>query len=349
MKLKLTALILAAVILVMSFVSCGRDSGGAVSTDGAGRENVTTAATTEAFTLPPETADATDGSGTSAPPAVPDPAVPADSITYPSDLAFLDAVGKGHFSDKNPDDPNGCWYPGLTRRDGATGEVTYVWDRAADTIVAVDKYGAIYRGNDNVKAVYLTFDCGYEYRTQGGLYDDGVTNAILDILKEKEVVGTFFVTGDYLKSDMDIVRRMLDEGHIVGNHTMHHYNMTTVTPETFISEIKEANDLLKAEIPDAPDMVYYRPPEGGANEWTLALAHKMGLATVFWSATEPDYNTAAQPDPAQTLANDKSKLHNGCVYLLHAVSTTNAYILADLIDYIRAEGFEIRPLSEFER
>lgn len=272
------------------------------------------------------------------------------SLVIPSDLSFLDSISKAHFSDKNPDDPNGCWYPGRFVRDLTTGEVEVKWDRTADTLALVDKYGAIYRGDETQKYVYLTFDCGYEYVTDE--FPNGVTSSILDTLKEKGVTGTFFVTGDYLKGtqgEQDIVRRMLDEGHIVGSHTYSHYNMTTLTPEQFIDEIKQNNDLFRSLFPDAPDMTFYRPPEGGANEWTLALAQAMGLTTCFWSATEADYNTSAQPDPATTLLNDKTKLHNGGVYLLHAVSTTNATILGDLIDYILSEGYEIRPLDEFVR
>lgn len=272
------------------------------------------------------------------------------ALVIPSDLSFLDSISRAHFGDKNPDDPNGCWYPGRFVRDLTTGEVTTKWDRDAATLALVDKYGAIYRGDETKKYVYLTFDCGYEYVTDE--FPNGVTSSILDTLKEKGVKGTFFVTGDYLKGtqgEKDIVRRMLDEGHIVGSHTYSHYNMTTLTPEQFVDEIKKNNDLFRSLFPDAPDMTFYRPPEGGANEWTLALAQAMGLTTCFWSATEADYNTSAQPDPATTLLNDKTKLHNGGVYLLHAVSTTNATILGELIDYIIAEGYEIRPLDEFVR
>lgn len=271
----------------------------------------------------------------------------AGKYNVPTDLSFLNNVPKGHFVDKNADDPNGCWYPGKTTRNLTTGEVQYIWDRDPSTIEIVNKYDGIYRGSDTEKYVYLTFDCGYEYRNDA--YPDGVTNDILDTLKEKNAPGTFFVTGDYLKTDSDIVKRMLDEGHIVGNHTLNHYNMTTLTPEQFVEQIDANNRLLKEKIPTAPDMVFYRPPEGGANEWTLALAQKMGLYTCFWAATVADYNTDNQPDPAATLNADKTMLHNGCVYLLHAVSTTNAQILGDLIDYIRAEGYEIRALDEFVR
>ena len=364
---KIISLVLSLVLCVAALSSCasdntpstgvGRDTetkapsvqaGADVAPDGSDTENAGTAPdeSESEGSDESESADVSEGE-TDEPEASGD--LVADSYNVPTDLSFLNSIQKGHFSDKNKDDPKGCWFPGKVTRDLATGEVTYNWDRAQDTLNLIDKYGAIYRGNDEKKYVYLTFDCGYEYRTEEGKYSVGVTNIILDVLKEKNAPGTFFVTGDYLKTDSDIVERMLDEGHIVGTHTMHHYNMTTITPEKFVEEIKLNNDLLKEKIPTAPDMTFYRPPEGGANEWTLALAAKMGLTTSFWSATIVDYKTDAQPDPAAALEADKTMLHNGCVYLLHAVSITNAEILGDLIDYIRAEGYEILPLDEFVR
>ncbi len=360
MTKKILSVILASVLLLTCLASCGlRDSGTAPSV-GVGKDTVPVGATGEdtgADTKKPDGTDtkepASSGSESdesSAPAESEDGEAElptAGKYNVPTDLSFLNSIQKGHFVDKAADDPNGCWYPGKTVRDLTTGNVEYKWDRDPSTLELVDKYEAIYRGNDNEKYVYLTFDCGYEYRNDQ--YPDGVTNDILDTLKEKNVIGTFFVTGDYLKTDSDIVERMLDEGHIVGNHTLSHYNMTTLTPEKFVEEIDANNRLLKEKIPTAPDMVFYRPPEGGANEWTLALAQKMGLYTSFWSATVADYNTSNQPDPAATLNADKTMLHNGCVYLLHAVSTTNAQILGELIDYIRAEGYEIRPLDEFVR
>ena len=344
MNRKIISVLIAASIAASALTSCGiwRDVSSDASTDGAGRATES-AGTTASETSPTA---ATTPATTTAPAANPTPS--AGSITVPTDLSFLDSIQKGHFSDKNPDDPNGCWYPGSVSRDLTTGEVTIKWDRAADTLALLDKYGALYRGNSDQKIVYLTFDCGYEYRPEDGSYPNGVTSDILDTLKEKNVPGTFFVTGDYIEKESALIQRMYDEGHIVGTHTLHHYNMTTLTPEQFIEEIKGNNDLLKSKIPNAPDMVYYRPPEGGANEWTLALAQKMGLTTVFWSAIEPnDHVVTAQKEPATVLQNDKVKLHNGCIYLLHAVSVTNAKILGDLIDYMHAEGYEIAPLSSF--
>ncbi|MBR4933052.1 MAG: polysaccharide deacetylase family protein, partial [Clostridia bacterium] len=312
---KILSVILVTVLLAMSLSSCAlRDSGTAPSV-GVGKDTVSVIATGDSQSEEtPDDTKAPEASGSeSADSSEPEEsedgeeALPtAGKYNVPKDLSFLNNIQKGHFVDKNADDPNGCWYPGKTVRDLTTGTVEYKWDRDQSTLDLIDKYEAIYRGNDEKKYVYLTFDCGYEYRNDQ--YPDGVTNDILDTLKEKNAPGTFFVTGDYLKTDSDIVERMLDEGHIVGNHTLNHYNMTTLTPENFVEQIDANNRLLKEKIPTAPDMVFYRPPEGGANEWTLALAQKMGLYTCFWSATVADYNTSNQPDPVATLTADKTML-----------------------------------------
>ncbi len=281
----------------------------------------------------------------------PNPEVVPGKLNYVTDFSFLDSVNSGIFSDIAKDDTGSCWYPGSVVRDLTTGQVTYKWDRAADTLKAIADYNAIYRGNDSKKYVYLTFDCGYEY-TKDASYPDGVTADILDTLKEKGVKGTFFVTGEYLNGpgpERTLIRRMLDEGHIVANHTLNHPNMTKVDYAQFVDEIMKNNELLKSIYPDAPDMVFYRPPEGGANFRTLALAEAMGATSVFWSVSHYDYNVNEQPAHDTALLDMKDSLHNGAVYLLHAVSVTNAEILGELIDYIHAEGYEVRSLNDFVR
>lgn len=261
--------------------------------------------------------------------------VKTGTVSRPADLSFLNGLSKGFFSDA--DQTSGSWYPGKTVRDLATGEVTVSWDRAADTMAALEKYGAIYRKNADQKVCYFTFDCGYE---------NGVTPKILDVLKSKNVKGVFFVTGAYIKSAPELIQRMYDEGHVVGTHTNNHKNMALLSAEEFVEEIMSNEELLKAAIPGAPDMAYYRPPEGACSEWALALAQKMGLTTTLWSWTQFDYDVNKQPEPAAALENAKKGLHDGCVYLLHAVSETNAAILGDLIDFIRAQGYEIRPINQ---
>ena len=277
-----------------------------------------------------DTAPATEASTT---PAGPAPA--AGKVSRPADLASINMVSRAYFPDS--DMTTGTWYPGKTSYDPATGEITTTFERSQETLDLLDKYGAIYLKNSDQKVCYLTFDCGYE---------NGVTGQILDTLAAKNVKGCFFVTGDYIKSAPDLLKRMLNEGHIVGTHTVSHKNMADLSDEQFIEEILGNEELLKAAVPDAPDMVYYRPPMGGASEWALAMAQGMGLTTVFWSFAYYDYDVDNQWDVWEALQNAESGLRPGCVYLLHAVSTTNATMLGDLIDFIRDQGYEIRRIDQ---
>lgn len=250
--------------------------------------------------------------------------------------AALNAMPKTLFSDCG-NDTTGSWFFGKVERDLTTGQVNYVWDRWPDTLALLEKYGAIYRRHTEEKVCYLTFDCGYE---------NGYTNIILDTLKEKNAPGIFFVTGDYVDTAEPELRRMIDEGHIVGNHTENHYNATTITAEVFREEIESVERKMKDNLGYDLPMLYWRPPQGGSNEYVLAMSEAMGLRTVLWSYAYYDYDTANQPDYASALEKAKKALHPGCVYLLHAVSKTNAEMLGELIDWIRAQGYEIRPLCD---
>lgn len=251
-------------------------------------------------------------------------------------LSEMDSTSTALFDDQG-DDLTGSWYFGKTSYDEATGEATHSWDRSQTTLDLMNKYGGIYRGDETRKVCYLTFDCGYEY---------GPTKDILDTLKEKEVGAIFFLTGAYVKSEEDLVRRMIDEGHILGNHTVNHKNMTQVSKKTFVDELEGVEDLIKEKFPDAEPLHYWRPPMGACNEWVLKLADKMDYHTVMWSWAYYDYDVNNQPDPADALAKAKNGLHPGVVYLFHTESTTNAAILGDLIDWIRAQGYEILPLCD---
>ncbi len=255
------------------------------------------------------------------------------------DFSDVNNTSKNFFSDVAAADTTGSWYFGKTQYNETTGEVTYVWDRSADTLALLEEYGGIYRGDTERKVCYLTFDCGYE---------NGYTDIIMDVLKEKNVSGTFFVTGAYVDTAKTQLGRMIDEGHIVGNHTDNHPNMAKVSAEEFIEEIEGLENKVKAAFPDAQPMLYYRPPEGATSAWALKMADKMGLRTVLWSYTYKDYDPANQLDYATALQNLKSGLHPGCVYLLHAVSKTNSEVLGELIDWIRNQGYEILPLCDID-
>jgi len=258
-----------------------------------------------------------------------------------SDLSDVNNTSRAFFEDTDPNDATGSWYFAPTSRDPVTGDTIFKWnsDRYPSTLSLLEKYNAIYRGDETRNVCYLTFDCGYE---------NGYTEKIIDTLNAKGVSGTFFITGDYVRQAPDIVERMIDDGHILGNHTVNHINMALTDAQTFIDEITGLEDMVKALRPDAQPIRYYRPPEGAASEWALKMADKLGVRTTFWSYTYKDYVTDAQLDPYTALENLKGGLHRGCVYLLHAVSSTNAAVLGDLIDWIKAQGYEILPLCDID-
>ncbi|MCR5694297.1 MAG: polysaccharide deacetylase family protein [Clostridia bacterium] len=252
------------------------------------------------------------------------------------DFSFLDGVSRDKFEDSGD---SYDWYCGAVKKD-QNGKITYPWDRYPSTLNYLKQYGGIYRKNADQKVVYLTFDCGYE---------NGNTNSILDTLKEKNVQAIFFVTGgfvDYGEMTQKMMRRMLDEGHLIGSHTENHKVMPTLSDEEFCNELNSLYRKLKNVLGEDFTMLFYRPPQGASCPRDLALASYLGYHTTFWAFAYGDYNTENQPDPEASLQKMKDQLHPGCVFLLHAVSKTNATILGDLIDYIRAEGYEIRRIDQ---
>lgn len=202
-----------------------------------------------------------------------------------------------------------------------------------------EKYGANFIAPDNGN-IYLTFDCGYEYTAtapDGSKYR--VTEKILDVLKEKNVKAVFFVTMYYCKDQPDLVQRMIDEGHVVGNHTNNHPNMPKQTIDKMVYEIMSLHEYVQENF--GYTMSLFRPPEGAYSTQSLALTQSLGYKTVHWSFAYADYDTDNQMDPAAALSKVTSSAHSGAIYLLHAVSTTNAAILGDAIDYFRAQGYNI--------
>ena len=199
------------------------------------------------------------------------------------------------------------------------------------------KYDAAYIGDTSEKVIYLTFDAGYE---------NGSTAKILDTLKEHDVTAAFFLVGNYIEKNADLVRRMVDEGHIVGNHTMHHYDMSKISDrETFSKELKDLETLFQQvtgkELPK-----YYRPPQGIYSEENLQMAKELGYRTVFWSLAYVDWNNDSQP--TAELAFDKliPRIHKGAVVLLHSTSRTNGEILGQLLTKWKDLGYRFGNLEE---
>lgn len=196
------------------------------------------------------------------------------------------------------------------------------------------KYDAVYVGSANHE-VYLTFDNGYE---------NGNTVAILDTLKEEKVSAIFFLTAQYVKENPELVQRMIDEGHIIGNHSYHHYSFPEISMPNQVTEIMSLDDLMIEQF--MYKMEYIRPPKGEYSEQSLAVSQALGYTTLFWSFAYYDYNVNNQPDPQESLQKLLDNAHPGAIYLLHSVSDTNTAILKDLIQGLRELNYKVARYGE---
>ena len=204
----------------------------------------------------------------------------------------------------------------------------------------IDKYPCIWLDKTGSKKVYLTFDAGYE---------NGNVEKILDILKNKNVKGAFFVLINLIETNPDLIKKMTDEGHLVCNHTAHHKNMSRVTD---ISVFKSELDILSdayTSLTGKEMAKFYRPPEGTFSESNLKMAGELGYKTVFWSFAYADWDNASQPSVEYAKKKILDNVHDGAVILLHPTSATNAAIISDVIDEIRAMGYEFGTLDEIHR
>jgi peptidoglycan-N-acetylmuramic acid deacetylase len=191
--------------------------------------------------------------------------------------------------------------------------------------------------DDTEKVIYLTFDVGYE---------NGNVARILDILKEENVPGAFFILDNLILRNTDLVKRMADEGHLVCNHTMRHKDMTKITDKSeFQKEIKDLEDLYREKM--GLEMAkYYRPPEGKFTEQNMQYISEMGYKTIFWSFAYADWDNNKQMDPALAVKKVLDHTHNGAVILLHPTSATNAAILNELIYEWKSQGYRFGTLDE---
>ena len=191
------------------------------------------------------------------------------------------------------------------------------------------QYGC-YAMLENNGEIYLTFDQGYE---------NGYTEPILDTLKEKNVKAVFFLTGDYAERNEKLVRRMLDEGHIIGNHGMKHASLPTLTDEQVKTEIMLLHDFVKEKY--NYEMTLFRPPCGEYSEQSMAVCNELGYKTLLWSFAYPDWDVNNQPDPTAAFDKVTKAAHGGGIFLLHSVSSTNAEILGRVIDSLREQGYTL--------
>ena len=199
------------------------------------------------------------------------------------------------------------------------------------------KYDAAYVGDTTKNVLYLTFDSGYE---------NGCTAQILDVLKKHEVKAAFFLVGNYMEKNADLVRRMVAEGHTVGNHTMHHPDMSKIRDEAaFRKELEDLEKLYK-EITGEDLPKYYRPPQGNYSEENLKMAQKMGYKTVFWSLAYVDWNNDKQPTAEYAFSKLLPRTHKGAVVLLHSTSATNAQILDELLTRWETMGYTFGTMDQ---
>ena len=199
------------------------------------------------------------------------------------------------------------------------------------------QYDAYYLGDTSQKVLYLTFDCGYE---------NGHTEAILDALKKHDAPAAFFVVGHMIESAPDIVRRMAEEGHIVGNHTYHHPDMSQIaTKEAFSQELTSLEELY-TQTTGQTMAKYYRPPQGKYSESNLEMAKDLGSTTFFWSLAYVDWLQDEQPTREEAFEKLIGRVHPGAIILLHSTSRTNADILDELLTKYEEMGYSFRSLDE---
>lgn len=194
----------------------------------------------------------------------------------------------------------------------------------------------VYDDKASAKTLYLTFDCGYE---------NGCTAKILDILKEKQVPAAFFCTLDHIRSDPELIGRMIREGHIVGNHSATHPDFSGLSRTAMAKEILDCENELRTKF--GYFSPYFRFPMGAYNENALELVGELGYTSVFWSAAYADWDPEAQKGADYARETVLARIHPGAILLLHAVSPDNALALGDIIDEARAEGYEFRALTAY--
>lgn len=200
------------------------------------------------------------------------------------------------------------------------------------------EFGALYVGDTNKKEIYITFDAGFE---------NGNTERILDALKKHGVKATFFLVGNYFETQPELVKRMAEEGHTIGNHTYSHPDMSKIGDiQSFQTELQK-NEALYRDILGSEMPKLYRPPQGKFCEENLKMAQQLGYSTVFWSLAYVDWYTDDQPTPEQAFSKLLPRIHPGAVVLLHSTSSTNAEILDELLTKWEETGYSFGDLEAY--
>ena len=209
-----------------------------------------------------------------------------------------------------------------------------VGNASAEYLKQFDSY---YVGDANQKTIYLTFDCGFE---------NGNTAAIFDALKKHDAKACFFVVGNYLETAPDLVQRMVEEGHLVGNHTYHHPDMSKIGDmASFQQEIGAVEEKFR-QITGQDMPKYYRPPQGKFNESNLKMAQELGYQTIFWSLAYVDWYTDKQPTQEEAYQKLLPRIHPGAIVLLHVTSQTNGEIMDELLTKWEEQGYTFGTLDQ---
>lgn len=202
--------------------------------------------------------------------------------------------------------------------------------------INISQYDAYYLGDTESNVIYLTFDEGYE---------NGYTIPILDVLKENHVKAAFFVTKSYIKNEPELVKRMVEDGHIVGNHSVSHPDLTTISDDEIAQEIEECSNYFE-EITGQKMPKFFRPPEGVYSIRTLEKTQQLGYKTIFWSFAYNDWDRNNQPGKQAAYDMVMNNYHNGSIMLLHAVSQSNAEALDSILKDLKSIGYEFKTLDE---
>lgn len=205
------------------------------------------------------------------------------------------------------------------------------------SIEELRQYDAYYARDTDEKILYLTFDAGYE---------NGNTPAILDALKKHQAPAVFFAVGNFIKDNPDLIKRIVSEGHIVGNHTMTHPDMSQISStESFRKELDGVEELYKS-VTGENMTKFYRPPRGIYSTENLAMAKELGYSTFFWSLAYVDWIQDQQPSKEETFQKLLTRIHPGAIVLLHNTSSTNASILDELLSKWEEMGYQFHSIKE---
>ena len=200
----------------------------------------------------------------------------------------------------------------------------------------MDEYQGLYLGNKEQKYIYLTFDLGYEA---------GYTSKILEVLKNNNVKATFFITAHYLNTQEELVKQMIEEGHIIGNHTVNHKSMPSCSLDTIKKEVMDLHSAVYEKF--GYEMKYIRPPKGEYSKRTVAYTNTLSYTTVMWSFAYDDWDESKQGREEYGKNKILDNVHNGEIMLLHATSKDNSNILDDVIKQIKQMGYEFMNINEF--